>query len=123
LYYGGGEKGGASVKLKPGKSFLYHGMMDYLVVYDERAAKKQRYTVMVLNVEDPVIVGRGVSKRSCLEIIAEYEVEIQRAKEGGAWYGDRTNVLDCVEAITCRHRQKNGYLELPRQSTNGSLSL
>ena len=95
------KKHSSKLHLKPGKSFIYRGTMNYLVAYDYSAGRKHDYTLMILCDGDPVIVGREISKGHCRELIEEYEAE---AKKLPCWCGARRDVLKCKINVGLRKR-------------------
>jgi len=95
------KKHASRLHLKPGKSFIYRGTMNYLVAYDYSAGRKNDYTLMILSDGDPVIVGREITKGHCRKLIEEYDAEAQKLLY---WYGARRDVLKCKINVGLRKR-------------------
>lgn len=68
--------------------------LSYLVVKDDMAGRSERYTMMILCSEDPVIVGRELDLASCRRLIERYEAKSQAM--GIWWYGDRPSLVAFV---------------------------
>lgn len=68
----------------------YDGAFKYRILYDYSAGHKDRYLVLVLNVDDPIIIGRELDLKTVLELIEEYE----KAAKDIFWFtGDRADII------------------------------
>lgn len=80
-------------------SFTYHNhkvdSFSYLVVKDDAAGKKERYTVMILNAQDPLIIGRELDLKTIRELIKRFEIVWYAF--GSPWDGDREVLLSFIE--------------------------
>lgn len=71
--------------------------MNYLVAYDYSAGRADRYTVLVLNADDPVTIGREVDLPTARTLLYEYEAA---AKTLPNWTGHRRDVLQCLKQVS-----------------------
>ncbi len=70
------------------QAYSYEGNLHYLISYDDRSGKSNVYTVMILNVDDPVIIGRELDLKVVRSVIERFE-----AIAPLDWFGDRKTVL------------------------------
>lgn len=76
-----------TIRLKSSpKDKYYFGQMSYLVAYDHAAGSPDRYTVFLLNVDDPITIGRELDLKTCRDVIAQYEGALEAAN--WEYYGD-----------------------------------
>lgn len=80
------------IRLKAAADKRFEGKFDYLISYDYASGRKDRYTVMILNSGDPVIIGRELLLSSVRKLITYYEV----THADKNYYGDREDVLKCI---------------------------
>jgi hypothetical protein len=89
----------SKLQLTAGMSFIYQGKMKYLIAYDYDAPRKNRYTLMILSVSDPVIIGDRITKEFCRELIELYELEFAYQPY---WYAPRRDILKCKTKVERR---------------------
>jgi hypothetical protein len=75
----------------------HRGIFEYLIAYDYNAGSPNRYTVLILNVDDPVTVGRELHLSEVRELIADYEKEAAKLP---CWTGGRRDVLACLKRVS-----------------------
>lgn len=85
-----------TIRLYQAKSYHYTGVFKYLVAYDYASGKKDRYTVFVLNADDPVVIGRELCLKSARHQIRRFE-----ATALSMGYTD-TNEREDVCSVLCR---------------------
>ena len=93
------------IRLRSAKSMRFQGVFKYAVLYDYAAGRQGRYTVLVLNVGNPVTIGRELPLTDVRRLIANYEERGRKLPE--PWFGDRATVLQVLDeyaadAITAR---------------------
>lgn len=88
------------------KAFAFRGHYTYWCLYDHEAGCDNRYTVMVLNAEDPVIIGREVTLAHGKRLIAELEEHIQKRfavesedPESEWGFGHHSDIVGLLEEI------------------------
>lgn len=91
------------IRLKRTDSRIYRGIMNYLVSYDHSSGSSNRYTVFVLNVDDPVTIGRELDLATVRDLIQNYENE---AKSMPTFWGSRLQVLRCMKRVENRRLKK-----------------
>jgi hypothetical protein len=94
-----------SAMFKLAKSYVYLGYLRYLVAYDYASVRKNRYTVLALNVGDPVTIGRVLDLATVKALIADYE---EAAIAMGGYMGSRLFVMECMDRVNrkrCAARQ------------------
>ncbi len=84
------------IRFKHTSDRYYQGIFKYLIAYDHSAGSRNRYTVLVLNVDDPVTIGRELKLCWVRDLIAKYEVEAQKLSY---YTGDRKDVLCCMRMV------------------------
>jgi len=84
------------IRLKAAAHKRYRGRFEYLVAYDYSAGLPNRYTVLILNVDDPVTVGRELDLATVRGLIEDYE---QEAAKFPNWTGGRKEVLACLANV------------------------
>ncbi len=85
-----------TVKLKKSyKAYTYEGNFYYLALYDTRSGRSNRYTLMILNSEDPVVIGRDLPLRDVRTLIVRFEALAPRD-----WFGERSPVLTTMKLVT-----------------------
>lgn len=89
--------------LKKHKSFSYTGIFHYLIAYDYMAGSKDRYTVFILNSDDPITVGRELDISNVCSLIKDYE-ECGKQIE---YIGERKDVLKCHNYVIMKRRNIN----------------
>lgn len=90
------------IRLPAAKARRFTGVFRYLIAYDYAAGRSNRYTVLILNVDDPVTVGRELPLPVCKALIRDYE---ETAYEMGLIFmGDRRDVLKCMKKVTAKRR-------------------
>lgn len=109
------------IRLTAAKDRRYRGVLEYLVAYDYNAGCKDRYTVLVLNCDDPVIIGRELDLLAVRGLIADYE-DIARTHEeiaGTPFYytGERDDVLAIQRVVNARRASRQR--RLPRGARHG----
>ena len=70
-----------------------NGKFKYLSAYDHASGRKNRYTLMILTSEDPVVIGREVTKTDIKRIVKQFEL----ANVDIVWFGDRKSALKSVK--------------------------
>jgi len=90
-------------RLKLAKAKMYVGVFKYLVAYDYSAGLPERYTVLILNVDDPVTVGRELNLATVRSLIADYE---QVGKKLPCYTGGRSDVLLCLKQVSELRRKR-----------------
>lgn len=88
------------VRLKPAKDWHYYGVFNYLVSYDYAAGSANRYTVMVLNCDDPVIIGRELPMSCVRPLIRRYEEKAKKLD----YIGERADVLKCMHELNLQFK-------------------
>lgn len=83
------------------KDRIYQGWMNYIVAYDHMSGRKDRYSLLILNVGDPVTVGREINLATVRSLIAEYEEEA----EALPFFGAREEVLLCLKRVSAKRRK------------------
>lgn len=78
-------------------AYRYEGNLRYLIVYDYMCGRKNRYRVLVLNVDDPVTIGRELPMGVVKGLIADYE---EAALTLPFYTGRRADVLKCLKKVT-----------------------
>jgi hypothetical protein len=63
----------------------------YVILYDNDAGRRDRYTLLALSSGDPFIIGRELPMGHCKRVIKELE---RFAPEDG-WFGDRETLEQC----------------------------
>lgn len=77
------------IVLSDAKDKRYSGVFEYLINYNYNAGKSDRYNVMILNVEDPITIGRELPLPFVMELIAQYEYFAAQLPN---WYGSRKDI-------------------------------
>jgi hypothetical protein len=92
-------KNSRRIRLKKSTSYIYdthNSVLRYTILYDHSSGYKNRYTVLVLNAEDPVIIGRELPLENVRSLILDYEHE---AKKLSNYIGERRDVLLCMQNV------------------------
>lgn len=79
------------------KSKRYSGLLEYLIVYDYNAGKSKKYSVFVLNPDDPVTIGRELPLSSARLLIKNYEELISKFP---IFLGGRKDILKILNNFT-----------------------
>ena len=89
------------IRLKSTKDKYFLGNFKYLIAYDHAAGKKDRYTVLILNVDDPVTIGRELDLKTVRSLIADYELEVRNyyGTDIQMWEGDRESVRAIMKRV------------------------
>lgn len=77
------------IRLSRSKDKRYRGIFEYLIIYNYNAGKPSRYDVLVLNSDDPVIIGRELPRDCLRSLIKDYEKEAAKLP---CWIGLREDV-------------------------------
>lgn len=89
------------IKLKKTDARIFHGIVSYLVSYDHAAGLPGRYTVMALNVDDPVVIGRELPIDEVGHLIEDFEEQASRLS---FYTGERGDVEITLQRML-RHRR------------------
>ena len=85
------------IRLRRTKDLHYRGHANYLVAYDHSAGLKGRYTVYLLNADDPVTIGRELPLKVCRYLINDYEAYFRaELVKGKPYLGDRRTALKAM---------------------------
>lgn len=91
------------IRLSETNDYRYRGHANYLVAYDHSAGMTGRYTVFLLNAEDPVTIGRELPLKICRWLINDYEVYFSaELAKGKPYYGDRRSALKALNYMKNR---------------------
>ncbi len=91
------------IRLTEAKDRRYRGTFHYLIAYDYSSGNNNRYTVLVLNSDDPVVIGRELPLDTVRDLIADYEEE---AKKLECWIGERKDVLAVKNKVIAERKKK-----------------
>jgi len=83
---------------KLNKCYSFSGKFNYIFILDLNSGRKNVYTIIALNVEDPVIVGREIPYKEIKQLIESYE---ELAPE--IWFGDRKAILTMLKKYKKLH--------------------
>lgn len=89
--------------MKKQRAARVRGVFPYLVVYDYSAGRPNRYTVFILTAEDPVTIGRELSRRDARRLIEAYETTAVVCRL--VYFGGRRQALSFRRTMTAQRRR------------------
>lgn len=91
------------IKLKSSKDRYYDGkFISYEIIYDRMSGRKNRYNVLALTCDDPVVIGRELDLSYIFNLIKRYEKisEImEKNSEIFGYPGERKFIYSCIENL------------------------
>lgn len=91
------------IRLRETNDRVFQGYANYLVAYDHSAGRKGRYTVLLLNADDPVTIGRELPLKSCRWLINDYEAYFAiQLGLNKPYHGDRRSALKALNYMKTR---------------------
>jgi len=97
----------SKIRLSTAKDKKYSGIFSYLIIYNYSAGLAERYNVLVLNVDDPVTIGRELDLKTVRNLIKDYEEEAVKLP---CWIGERLDVMRVRNRVTIK-RIRGSYNE------------
>jgi hypothetical protein len=85
------------IKLSDVKCKKYSGRFNYLIIHDFSAEKANRYSVFILNSDDPVVIGRELPLSSARFLIKKYE---ELALKSSVFLAERKSALK-IRSLIC----------------------
>lgn len=94
-----------AIRLKSSKDWRFSGTFSYLIHYDYGAGRKDRYEVLILTADAPVVIGRELDLKTVRKLIATYEYYAPET-----WYGDHQTAHKTMERIVFMLKNGNAVL-------------
>lgn len=93
------------IRLSQAKCFKYAGVFRYIISYDYAAGLPERYTVLIPNAADPVVIGRELDLKTVRSVIRDYEEEGAKLP---CYIGERKDILLVQQRVKEIRRKRYG---------------
>lgn len=93
------------IRLSQAKCFKYAGVFRYIISYDYAAGLPERYTVLIPNADDPVVIGRELDLKTVRSLIEDYEQEGSKLE---CYIGEREDILLVQKKVSDIRRKRYG---------------